>query len=383
MHKLRSTVAALLVALAVLLTSTTFVQAGTLVVLVGTLAGSAGSSGSTNAIGSAARFSAPSSVALSADASVAIVADTQNHTLRKIVLATGQVTTLAGSAGSSGSTNAVGAAARFFHPEGVALSADGTNALVADTDNHTIRKVIVATGEVTTLAGSAGMPGSTNGLGAAARFSSPTGVAIAGGFALVADTGNHTIRRVDLSTGQTTPLAGSPGTPGDSNGVGTAAHFSSPRGVALDSAGSFALVADSGNHTIRKIIVATGEVTTLAGSSGLPGGADGTGIQAQFRFPRGVALSADGSVAMVADFSNSTIRRITLATRAVTTFAGSSGSRGAVDGVGSGARFSYPASVALSADGAIALVADTDNQTIRRLTLISVAPRVTLPLVTR
>src|SRR4029079_3196488 len=138
--------------------------------------------------------------------------------------------------------NGIGLAARFFHPEGVALSADGTIALAADTDNHTIRKIVVATGEVTTLAGSAGAPGSANGLGAAARFSSPAALAIAGGFALVADTGNHTIRRVDLSTGQTTTLAGSPGAPGDSNGVGTAAHFSSPRGVALDAAGSFALV---------------------------------------------------------------------------------------------------------------------------------------------
>src|SRR4051812_669368 len=146
-------------------------QAGTLVALVSTLAGSARVSGSADGVGLAARFSDPSGVAISADGSLALVADTQNHTIRKIVVATGVVTTLAGSANSSGSANGAGSAARFFHPEGLALSGNGTIALVADTDNHTIRKIVVATAEVTTLAGSAGSPGSANGIGDGARFS--------------------------------------------------------------------------------------------------------------------------------------------------------------------------------------------------------------------
>ncbi|MDQ2996524.1 MAG: hypothetical protein M3R61_05635, partial [Chloroflexota bacterium] len=204
---IHSTLATLLVAL-LTLTPVVPTQADTRVALVSTLAGSVRVSGSADGVGSAARFSDPSGVSLSADGTIALVADTQNHTVRKIVVATGAVTTLAGNAGSPGGANGVGPAARFFHPEGLALSADGTIALVADTDNHTIRKIVVATAEVTTLAGSPGSPGSANGIGDGARFSSPGAVALAAGFALVADTGNHTIRRIDLTTAAVTTLVG-------------------------------------------------------------------------------------------------------------------------------------------------------------------------------
>ena len=94
-----------------------------------------------------------------------------------------------------------------------------------------------------------------------------------------------------------------------------------------------------------------------------------------------MALSADGSTALVADFSNSVIRVITLATGGVTTLAGTPGSSGSADGVGTGARFAYPAGIALSGDGATVLVADPDNQSIRRIGFVSVSPRVSLPLV--
>src|SRR4051812_29642855 len=170
MHMLHSSLAALLVALLTLMPAAP-AQADTRVALVSSLAGSPRVSGSTDGVGPAARFSDPSGVAISADGSLALVADTQNHTIRKIVVATGVVTTLAGSAGSPGSANGIGSAARFFHPEGLALSTDGTIALVVDTDNHTIRKIVIATAEVTTLAGSAGSPGSANGIGDGARFS--------------------------------------------------------------------------------------------------------------------------------------------------------------------------------------------------------------------
>jgi sugar lactone lactonase YvrE len=382
MHKPHSTLAVLLAALLMLL-PVALVQADTLVALVTTTAGRAGVGGSADGVGPAARFSDPSGVAISADGAIALVADTQNHTIRKLVLATGAVTTLAGSPRANGSANGVGSAARFFHPEGVALSADGAIALVADTDNHTIRKIVVATAEVTTLAGRPGSPGSANGAGDSARFSSPGGVALAAGFALVADTGNHMIRRIDMTTGAVTTLAGSPGRSGGADGVGAAARFSSPRGVALSGDGALALVADTGNHTLRKIVVAPAEATTLAGSAGLPGSADGAGAAARFSYPRGVALSADGSTALVADFSNNVIRAITLATGGVTTLAGTPGSSGSSDGAGAGARFAYPAGIARSGDGAIVLVADPDNQTLRRIGFVSVPPQVLLPLVAR
>jgi DNA-binding beta-propeller fold protein YncE len=153
--------------------------------------------------------------------------------------------------------------------------------------------------------------------------------------------------------------------------------------VALSGNGALALVADTGNHTLRTLAVATGLVATLAGSAGLPGSTDGVGAAARFSYPRGVALSADGGTALVADFSNNVIRAITLATGGATTLAGTPGSSGSADGAGAGARFAYPAGVARSGDGAIVLVADPDNQTLRRISFVLVSPRALLPLVGR
>lgn len=159
----------------------------------GTLAGTAGSSGSADGTGSTARFNFPYSIAIDTAGNV-YVADTYNQTIRKITNA-GVVTTLAGSAGNAGSTNGTGSAARFNLPEGIAVDTAG-NVFVADTFNHTIRKVTSA-GIVTTFAGSAGSFGSTDGTGSAARFRFPYDIAVdTAGNVFVADTDNHTIRKI-------------------------------------------------------------------------------------------------------------------------------------------------------------------------------------------
>ena len=330
--------------------------------VVSTLAGSPGLSGSTDGSGSAARFYYPQDVAVDSSGNV-YVADTFNQTIRKIAAA-GVVATLAGSPGLGGSADGTGIAARFIFPAGVAVDSSG-NVYVADTNNCTIR-TITSAGVVTTLAGSHGSIGSADGPGGAARFYYPYGVAVdLSGNVYVADTDNSTIRKVTTASVVTT-LAGSPDS-GSNDGTGSAARFYYPFNVAVDSSGNI-YVADSDNCTIRKITSA-GVVTTLAGSAGLTGSADGTGSAARFNRPEGVAVDLSGNV-YVADSLNSTVRKITPA-GVVTTLAGSAGLTGSADGTGSTARFIYPQGAAVDSSGNV-YTADADNCTIRKITSVGV-----------
>src|SRR5439155_4056006 len=263
------------------------------------------------------------------------VVDWRNRTIRKSTPA-GAVTTLAGSAGLCGSADGIGSAAEFAGPAGVAVDSAG-NVYVADTYNYTIRKITPA-GAVTTIAGTAEQIGAANGTGNAARFNSPFGVAVDGASNVyVADTYNNTIRKI-TPAGAVTTLTGSAGEFGSGDGIGRGARFNDPIGVAVDSAGNV-YVADSNNHTIRKVTSA-GAAATLAGSAGQMGSGDGTGTAARFNDPTGLAVDSDGNV-YVSDTHNYTIRKITPA-GVVTTLAGSAGQDGGVDGLGSAAQFDYP-----------------------------------------
>ncbi len=331
--------------------------------LVTTLAGTAGQFGSADGTGSAARFDDPTGVAVDGTGNI-YVADTVNDTIRKITPA-GVVTTLAGTAGQAGNADGIGSAARFDDPTGVAVDSAG-NVYVADEVNDTIRKITPA-GVVTTLAGSPGQIGSADGTGSAARFDDPTGVAVdSAGNVYVADRGNDTIREI-TPAGVVTTLAGSPGQAGSSDGTGSAARFFDPYGVAVDGAGNV-YVADTQNETIR-IITPAGVVTTLAGSPGQAGSADGTGSAARFLLPQGLAVDGAGNL-YVADTGNYTIPVITPA-GVVTTLAGSPGQTSSADGTGSAARFGFPTGIAVDGAGNL-YVADFGNDTIRKLSIPSV-----------
>ena len=220
----------------------------------------------------------------------------------------GATSTLAGTAGNSGSADGTGTSARFNDPNGV--TTDGKNLYVADSGNHTIRKVVIATGEVTTLAGTAGLSGSSDGTSTSARFNDPYGITTDGTNLYVADSGNHTIRKVAIAIRVVTTLAGSAGSSGSTDNTGTLARFNDPLGITTD--GTDLYVTDSGNHTIRrvvaKVVTAIGDTTTLAGIAGSSGSADGTGATARFFLPSGI--TTDGKRLLVIDTGNNTVRAI-------------------------------------------------------------------------
>ena len=275
---------------------------------VTTIAGLAGYGGTSDGTNSAARFLLPSGIAADSAGNL-YVADKNNVTIRKVTLVGTNwvVTTLAGLADNFGSTDGTGSAARFDVPSGLALDSAG-NLYVADIYNNTIRRV-TPTGSVTTRAGLAGTPGSADGTGATARFNRPYGVAVDSATNIyVADTWNHTIRKITPARVVTT-LAGQAGSPGSADGIGNAARFNYPSAIAADNAGNV-YVADTYNNTIRKLtqIGTNWVVTTLGGMSGLYGTADGTGSTARFSNPSGVAVDSDGTI-YVADFYFNTIRK--------------------------------------------------------------------------
>lgn len=253
--------------------------------VVTTIAGTGGA-GSNDATGTAASFNYPMGVCQDATGNL-YVADYGNNKIRKIT-STGVVTTFAGD-GTSGSTDATGTAASFKGPQAICTDAAG-NLYVTDTDNHKIRK-ITSTGVVTTFAGS-GVMGSANGTGTAASFSNPAGVcADASGNIYVAEYGSNKIRKI-TPAGVVTTFAGN-GTATSVDGTGTAASFNRPVGICINATGDF-YIAEHDACNIRKITSA-GVVTTLAGN-GAVGSTDATGTAASFKYPTGVCTDAAGNV---------------------------------------------------------------------------------------
>lgn len=269
------------------------------------------------------------------------------------------IRTLAGN-GTAGATNGYGSNARFNHPLGAAADAAG-NVYLADTENGTIRK-IAPDGFGSSLAGLAGHFGSGSGSGTNARFFGPQGIASDdAGNLIVADTANAIIRKITPG-GTVSTLAGLPGTFNSYDGTGANARFYQPEGVALDNGGNV-YVADAWNHTIRKITPA-GVVTTLAGLAGSPGGMDGANSKARFNRPCGIAVDAATNL-FVTDSLNHTIRMITPGGW-VSTVAGLAGVWGNADGTNSSARFFQPHGIAVVGTNLI-FVIDSGNQSIRQL----------------
>jgi sugar lactone lactonase YvrE len=315
----------------------------------------------------------PSAVVFDASGNL-YFAETGNHVIRKVDT-TGHITTIAGT-GTQGFSGDAGpaTAATLDSPQGLALDS-ANNLYLADTHNHRIRRIDVATSIITTIAG-AGSPGFSgdNTLATAAQLNLPTALAIDSANNLyLADTGNHRIRKIS-DAGIITTIAGT-GTQGFSGDAGpaSAAAIDSPTGLALDSANNLYL-ADTHNHRIRRIDAATGIITTIAGT-GTPGFSGDTtaATAATLALPHGLTIDAAGNL-YLADTQNHRIRRIDAVTGIITTAAGDGTQAFSGDGgPATTASLNSPRNTAISPSTLLTL-ADTGNQRIRQLTAAPAPP---------
>ena len=339
--------------------STGILSSGVITTVAGN--GTSGFSGD-GAAATAAHLSSPYGVAVDGSGNL-YIADTLNHSIRKVDASSGNISTVAG-AGTQGFSGD-GAAATLAYlrsPYGVAVDGSG-NLYIADRDNHRIRKVDASSGNISTVAGTGSQGFSGDGAAAtAARLSFPSSVAVDGsGNLYIADRNNRRIRKVD-SSGNISTVAGtgtSTGFSGD-GGAATAAQLHSAYGVAVDGSGNL-YIADRDNHRIRKVD-SSGNISTVAGGAIGDGGA---AVAARLNGPRDVAPDGSGNL-YIADRGNHRIRKVDSSGN-ISTVAGTGTSGFGGDGGAAGAaRLNHPVSVALDGSGNL-YIADPVNQRIRKV----------------
>ncbi|HIJ80135.1 MAG TPA: hypothetical protein HPP76_00335 [Desulfuromonadales bacterium] len=325
---------------------------------VSRFAGTNGVAGLVDGGAATAQFNHPTDI--TTDGTNFYVADYLNNVIRRID-ATGNVTTLQLSDAVSGAT------INLNRPTGI--TTDGKSLFVVDSGSNMIRFIDAASGKVTSVGSTNGVSGSIDSIYRAdARFNQPTGITTDGSSLYVTDSGNHTIRRIVIATQVVTTMAGSSGENGSSDGSQADARFNLPARITTD--GTNLYVTDFFNRTVRKIVITSGAVTTIAGLATISGNDDSpeTGAAARFNQPNGI--TTDGKYLYVSDAYTNTIRRITLSSSsvysgAVTTIAGSAGVSGSSDGSVSLATFNTP--VGITTDGTALYVVDSGNHTIRKI----------------
>jgi sugar lactone lactonase YvrE len=315
-----------------------------------TLAGN-GSQQSTNGTGSAASFNYPTGLTTDVSGNI-YIAEIYGNRIRKVTPA-GIVTTFAGS-GSYGSNDGAASAATFGNPTALTFDRAG-NMFVVDRGNNKIRK-ITPNGTVSTFAGN-GSYGNANGAGTASSFYYPSAiVADTSGNLYVTDAGNNLIRKI-TPAGVVSAFAG-----------GVQGSFNNPSGLTIDGSGNL-YVTDWGNNVIKKITPSG--VTSVFAGNGTATSVDGQGTAASFTAPAGITIDTLGNLYITE--GSGKIRTIT-SSGVVTTIAGGN-STSSVDGIGSGAGFSSPWGIAVDASGHL-YVADQSSGKIRKIDItgFSISP---------
>jgi len=333
----------------------------------------------TDGVGANVRFHTPMGLALDEGKGCLYVADNNNMLIRRVNLATTETTTLAGTYQSQDTVDGSFESAHFWYPRVIVKPAEDVLYVGCD---DSIRKLDLTTRKVTTLAGTPGVCGYADGVGPQVKFNGISGLALDGVGNLLITEGAYSggycgqiLRSMDLATGRVTTLAGTgseipdgngyaQGLSGCVDGIGGAVRFNMPRSILADGKG-FAYISDMGNNVIRKVDLTTGRVSTLVGTKPRVGATDGPADEASFNQPFGITLDAKGN-AYVAEWSNHLIRKIT-PQGVVSTLAGKAGVYGCDDGPGASATFSSPADLTVDAAGNL-FVADFGNNCIRKIT---------------
>jgi len=342
---------------------------GDIYTVAGNYAAGSGYSGD-NGAATSATLDWPEGVAVDSSNNL-YIADTDNNAIRKVVISTGIISTVAGN-GTEGYTGNGGLAtkAELNEPEGVAVDSFG-DLYIADSENYVIREVVAATADISTVAGNGYFSYSGDGGPAAnAQLDEPLGMALdVFGNVYIADSDNSVIREVNVSTGTISTVAGNGiyGYTGDS-GAATSAELRYPVGVAVDNSGDI-YISDYYSAVIREVNGVTGLIYTFAGTGDCNYSNDGSvATVAELCDPQGLALDLSGNL-YIADSDNERIREVNAATNIITTVAGN-GSTGYF-GDGSPATSSeldWPTGVALDTSGDL-FIADSDNYVIREVSL--------------
>jgi hypothetical protein len=333
-----------------------------------TLAGS-GTASLVDATGTAATFNNPRGIVT--DGTSLYVADYTNHAIRQINIASAIVTTLVGGNGAGYANGTTSDFAKFNGPMILDIDTTSNTLYVSELNNHAIRAINIPTGTVSTFAGppislinrTAAVGSADNSTGYLATMNQPIGMAEASGYLYFSDYGNNLIRKIALGTGAVSTVAGN-ATAGTADGIGGAARFNAPYGMTTD--GNNLYIAEYTNNCIRKLVIATSAVTTLAGSCGAAGTETDNPNPTLVRFngARGIVIDPTNTYLLVTTGSHN-IRKVIISTGATTTLAGG-GASGHVDNTGTAARFSTPSIIVT--DGTNFFVGDSSNHAIRQIT---------------